>query len=68
MICLCGYSHEDWKDEAKENERYIGKRLGEEEFIEVEGTFLIKNSGWYCSTREVSLYACPECNTIQLSA
>lgn len=64
MICICGYAHEHWKGQSEDNEEYIGKRLGEDEFIRISGTFLVRES--YYPPREVSLYACPECNTVQL--
>lgn len=64
MICLCGYAHEDWEGEKEFNKKYEGKRIGEEEFIEIHGSYLTKES--YYPPREVYLYACPECKTIQL--
>ena len=64
MICICGYACEDWKGEKEFNKEYVGKRMGKDEFIRISGTFLTREP--YYPPREVSLYACPECNTIQL--
>lgn len=64
MICVCGYAHEDYKGQAEQSEYFVGKRIGEEEFIRISGTFLVREM--YYPSREVSLYACPECNTVQL--
>lgn len=64
MICICGYACEDWEGEKEFNKEYIGKRMGKHGFIRISGTFLVKSD--YYPPREVRLYACPECNTIQL--
>jgi len=65
MICICGYACEDWEGEKEFNKEYAGKRMGQDEFIRISGTFLAKSDGYY-PPMEVSLYACPECKTVQL--
>lgn len=71
MICLCGYAHEDYEGQSEDNKKYIGKRIGTKRFKIISGNFVREN--YYerpddrgNTDKEVSLYACPECNTIQL--
>jgi acetone carboxylase gamma subunit len=67
MKCVCGYYQlEEWEidreDPVFDNE--IRKNNGAEKFIEVEGTFLIKQD--YSRRIEVRIFACPRCKTLQL--
>ncbi len=58
--CLCGYKEgEEWDDNG--NITYIG----DEEFIKIKSSFYIKRDESYFD-KEVFLYACPKCNTVQL--
>lgn len=70
MICLCGYAYEGWTGHAQEDEKFVGKRIGQKKFKEIIGNFIVHNETQFGYIdyvgREVSLYACPECNTIQL--
>lgn len=63
LNCVCGYVHED---KFCRDSDYVG---GEDEFILIQGQFVIKDESSYrCPPeREVYLYACPKCNTIQMS-
>lgn len=62
--CLCGYEYEDEYDQKGRN---IIK--GDEEFISIDGHFTItKTEKWEADrTLKVGIYACPKCNTIQMS-
>ena len=64
MKCVCGYKnyHNQWNPETQQCTSEPDKK----EFIPVKGTFLVENTGWHGGTHEVSLYACPECGTIQM--
>lgn len=58
MKCVCGY------------ERQYGfgnplEKKGDEEFIYIEGMFEIRQD--YSNNRKVKMYACPKCNTVQMS-
>ena len=71
MICLCGYAHEYYEGESEDNEKFVGKRIGKNKFLLISGNFVLESyyerpdyNGSF--DKEVSLYACPECNTIQL--
>ncbi len=66
MECVCGYICEDWKGQLENNEEYAGKEIGAEEFIHIDGMFMVRNSSYWGGEHKVSLYACPKCNTIQL--
>lgn len=64
---MCGYSNKKQNYGMHLSEEYVGKRNGDDEFIRISGTFLVKNTSMFnYDSHEVSLYACPECNTIQL--
>lgn len=57
----CGHKHktlnDDWEVEHKDTEG----------FIELKGNFTVRHDGYYTeSLREVYLYACPECYTVQM--
>ena len=71
MICLCGYAYEEWSGQSEDNEKYVGKRIGKKKFKEISGKFVLENyyESYYGQSdgdEEVSLYACPECNTIHM--
>ncbi len=55
--CVCGYAYR--RKVLEEDD------LGDEEFIQVEGSFTITRE--YESTRKVRLYACPKCDTVQMN-
>lgn len=63
MKCVCGYEHEAGLDESgKWNDRL----KGDAEFILITGsTFKIWEHDRYMDTREVRLFACPKCFTVQ---
>ena len=59
MECVCGYKEEKWKEDTFLQE---GDR-----FEEIHGTFIIKDeTGYGFHHKEVSLFACPKCNTVQM--
>ena len=71
MICLCGYAYDEWSGQSEDNEKCVGKRLGKKSFKLISGNFVQENYYERPDDRgnrdkEVSLYACPECNTIQM--
>ena len=68
MICICGYANKSQNSWTHTEEEYEGKRIGEEEFIKISGEFNVhvSDGGIYSHLNRVSLYACPECKTIQL--
>lgn len=61
--CVCGHTHaEKWEKEFNKNvtdEMVVAKN-----FIHIKGSFHTNSGGWY-SDREVQLYACPKCGTVQ---
>ena len=63
MECkVCGHKHD------VVNDNYELEYTDTEEFIKINGHFTIDwGNGYNNSQQEVNLYACPECNTIQLS-
>jgi hypothetical protein len=68
MKCVCGYYHlKDWQIDDKDEvfKADIKKNNGEKEFIHIKGSFTIDREYGY-GIREVYLYACPECGTIQM--
>ena len=64
MKCVCGYEYVSMYD-SKNNKVAI---KGDEEFVHIYGTFLRESTGWEHNKVEVELYACPKCNTIQLTS
>lgn len=59
MKCVCGYTYKIKHGETRKDPDV--KLAGDEDFIEIEGTFLT-------SGRDVYLYACPKCGTIRTDA
>jgi hypothetical protein len=58
--CVCGYERlEDYESES-------GVAVGDEKFINVKGNFTIEDEYTY-NIREVNLYSCPKCGTIQMN-
>lgn len=43
-------------------------KVGNEEFIEIIGTFRVKNDGYSYGDYEVGLYACPKCGCVHMVA
>ena len=64
MKCICGYEnkHGEWDP----GEWKVAKTPEKKKFIRVFGTFLVENTSWEGGKHEVSLYACPECGTVQM--
>ncbi|MBM7598144.1 hypothetical protein JOC34_000501 [Virgibacillus halotolerans] len=63
MECkVCGHKHN-----IISYDHYEVSHANTEEFIHIQGHFTIDwGNGYNNSQREVSLYACPECNTVQM--
>ena len=60
MKCVCGYEQGmDWVEEE-----YVEINPHEEEFIRIKGNFTTAKE--YDRVEEVSMYACPECKTVQM--
>jgi hypothetical protein len=75
MKCICGYEHK--QEFVKHDEDMIKKTgrevhwettVGDEEFITIEGTFLIRKEQSYGPDKvdEVCLWACPKCGTLKI--
>ena len=63
MKCVCGYEYEyEYDDETHERKATIG----DEPYIKIIGTFMVENTGYHGGMHEVSLYACPKCQTIRM--
>jgi hypothetical protein len=58
MKCVCGYEYEPKFDFPGSPEP-----KGDERFHHVEGTFILRPE--WSPVREVHLYACPKCFTVQ---
>jgi hypothetical protein len=72
MKCNCGYYYlEKWKlDDIKIDKENIIKNNGKENFIELIGTFEMKDTCSYSTLhfyepKKITLYACPKCGTVQ---
>ena len=61
---MCGYERADgyWDD----NNFWVDKEIGDEDFEKIEGNYFFIKGDYYGGKREVYLYACPKCNTIQM--
>lgn len=72
MKCVCGYAHAQDKSQEKyfkehRAKQYKDARFGDEDFITINGHFTVDSCGYYGGLSTVSLYACPECKTVQMS-
>lgn len=69
--CVCGYEHkEQWELENELGNKSEAEAAfyKQEEFIEVIGTFMVNTKrSWGNDEVRAYLYACPKCNTVQLS-
>lgn len=65
MKCVCGYEHETvWLPKQK----YVKIIKGDEEFKEIEGTFLMDEGDYFHKrTVQVGIYACPKCGTLKIT-
>jgi len=62
MRCVCGYEYKE--EYIKMGEYKV--TIGDEDFIEVIGSFHTQEKAWEREER-VSIWACPKCKTIRLS-
>jgi hypothetical protein len=72
MKCNCGYYYlKKWElDDIEIDKENIIKNNGKEDFIELIGTFEMKDICSYSSfhfyePKKISLYVCPKCGTMQ---
>jgi len=66
MKCVCGYEKRKlWNIDDQEEQR---KEELKDDFLHIDGTFLLQQDEPYSFPRKVRLYACPKCGTIKISS
>lgn len=64
MKCICGYEHKSGVDSAG---KWQDNLVGDKPFRQVIGCiFRIKAEDRYDNDRDVNLFSCPKCNTVQV--
>ena len=65
MKCVCGYRKGmEWVDNGIDADEYVEVNPTGDEFIRIKGNFTTAKE--YDRVEEVSMYACPECGTVQM--
>jgi hypothetical protein len=66
MKCLCGYEH---RHGINDNGIWQENLIGDEEFIQIEGSILrVKTNNYYSDHTDISLFACPKCSTVRMGS
>lgn len=64
MKCLCGYEHQDGINDKGDWQKNL---IGDTAFIRIDGSILrAKTNSYFSEYKDVSLFACPKCGTVQM--
>jgi hypothetical protein len=67
MKCVCGYEQGmGWVDNGIDADEYIEVNPDGDKFRKIKGYFVIETGESWSPDRQVNLYGCPECGTVQM--